>query len=133
MRFFICLFIPISLFLCSCSFTPSNTVDDSKVKINYPADKTVNGYRDVDSSVISSEVDVNYMPDIIHVEETEIIDTTVDNNDVTRAYFGNKNSKKFHKSSCSSSANTKEENKIFLKSRDAFIAAGFSPCSKCNP
>ena len=48
-------------------------------------------------------------------------------------YFGNKNSKKFHKASCSALKNTKEENKVFYKTKDEFIKYNYSPCKMCNP
>lgn len=44
------------------------------------------------------------------------------------------NTKKFHRSSCSSVKQMKESNKkSSSESRDALIAAGYDPCKKCNP
>lgn len=48
-------------------------------------------------------------------------------------YIGNKNSKIFHKPSCSSVSDMKDKNKVVLDSREAAIQKGFKPCKKCNP
>lgn len=46
----------------------------------------------------------------------------------------NTNSKKFHKPSCSSISQIKEENKeVYKGSRDDLISQGYDPCKKCNP
>lgn len=47
------------------------------------------------------------------------------------AYIGNKNSKKFHSSSCGSLP--KEKNRIYFDTRDAAIDAGYDPCGNCRP
>ncbi|MEA4890740.1 MAG: MBL fold metallo-hydrolase [Clostridiaceae bacterium] len=47
------------------------------------------------------------------------------------SYIGNKETKKFHKPSCSSLPD--EKNRISLSSRDEAINAGYVPCKKCNP
>lgn len=47
------------------------------------------------------------------------------------SYIGNKNSKKFHRSNCSTLP--KSENRVYFSSRDAAISAGYSPCKKCGP
>ncbi len=46
-------------------------------------------------------------------------------------YIGNKNTKKFHLSSCSGLP--KEENRIKFDSRENAINAGYDPCSICKP
>lgn len=69
------------------------------------------------------------------VIETPSISTeqsvTVDNQNIS--YCGNKNSKKFHKSTCGALKNTKDENKIYFKTRDDYINKGYVPCKRCNP
>ena len=46
----------------------------------------------------------------------------------------NKNSKKFHKPSCSSVESIKEENRqTTTKSASALISEGYSPCGNCSP
>ncbi|MBR3187532.1 MAG: hypothetical protein IKF59_05805 [Lachnospiraceae bacterium] len=52
---------------------------------------------------------------------------------VTAAYIGNKNTKKFHRSSCSSVSSMNESNKVGFNSRSAAISAGYEPCKRCNP
>ena len=52
---------------------------------------------------------------------------------VTDPYVGNKNSKKFHYTWCSSVSDMKEKNKITFHSREEAIAEGYVPCKKCNP
>ena len=51
----------------------------------------------------------------------------------TAAYIGNKNTKKFHKSSCSSVGKMNESNKVGFDSRSDAISAGYDPCKICNP
>lgn len=46
-------------------------------------------------------------------------------------YIGNRNSHKFHRSSCSYLPD--ESNQVIFKSRESAIKAGYSPCGRCNP
>lgn len=46
-------------------------------------------------------------------------------------YIGNKNSKKFHRPTCSSLPS--EQNRVYFFSREEAISALFSPCKNCNP
>lgn len=48
-------------------------------------------------------------------------------------YVGNRNSKKFHYSWCSSVSDIKEKNKVPFSSVQAAEEAGYEPCKKCNP
>lgn len=48
-------------------------------------------------------------------------------------YIGNKNTKKFHYSWCSSVDDMKEKNKVSLSSREAAISKGYVPCKRCDP
>lgn len=52
---------------------------------------------------------------------------------VTYQYVGNKNSKVFHKSTCSSVDRMKESNKVKFGSASAALQAGYTPCKVCNP
>lgn len=54
--------------------------------------------------------------------------TTTDSN---TSYIGNKNSKVFHRSTCSSLP--ADKNRVYFKSRDEAVNAGYRPCQKCNP
>ena len=49
------------------------------------------------------------------------------------AYIGNANSRKFHKSSCSSVRDMKDYNKVGFDSRSEAIDAGYTPCKRCHP
>ncbi len=109
-----------SLIFLICGCTNSNT-NQQKVVINQPNDNSVNGYRlenSYDDNVISG-ADVT-----IGGNQTTI--TTV-------SYCGNKNTKKFHKTSCKFSINTKEENKVNFNSKEDFLNNGYSPCKICKP
>ena len=47
------------------------------------------------------------------------------------SYIGNKNSKIFHRTTCSSLPN--ENNRVYFASKDEGISAGHRGCKKCNP
>lgn len=49
------------------------------------------------------------------------------------SYIGNKNSKKFHLSSCDGVKNMDSKNKITFSSREDAIENGYTPCKTCNP
>ena len=49
------------------------------------------------------------------------------------AYYGNRNSKKFHKPTCKSVKTIKESNLVTFASRDEAISQGYTPCKSCNP
>lgn len=49
------------------------------------------------------------------------------------SYIGNKNTKKFHHSWCSSVGKMKSSNKVSFSSRSAAISKGYDPCKNCNP
>ena len=100
----------------------------SAVVINLPTDNSLNGYRTESSQ---SSAQDGEMPDRISVSETEPGSggaVTLNGN-----YVGNKNSRVFHKPSCSSIKKAKKENKIQFKDRSEAIAQGYSPCKRCNP
>ena len=57
-----------------------------------------------------------------------------DNQKTGTDYVGNKNSKVFHYSYCSSVKKMKESNKYFFTgTRDQMIAKGYKPCGNCHP
>ena len=53
--------------------------------------------------------------------------------ETTVTYVGNKNSKIFHRASCSSVSRMKDSNKVSLNSRYAAISQGYRPCENCQP
>lgn len=51
-----------------------------------------------------------------------------------QTYILNKNSKKFHKPTCSSVSKMKESNKVErIATRTELIEEGYSPCQSCKP
>lgn len=58
--------------------------------------------------------------------------STTSNSSSSGTYIGNKNTKKFHKSSCSSVDRMKESNKVY-NSRSYFTSNGYDACKRCNP
>jgi competence protein ComEC len=46
-------------------------------------------------------------------------------------FIGNKNTKKFHKPTCSSLP--VEHNKVYFNTRDKAVREGYVPCKRCNP
>lgn len=46
-------------------------------------------------------------------------------------FIGNKNTKKFHKPTCSSLP--AEHNRVYFKTRDVAVGEGYVPCKRCNP
>ena len=49
------------------------------------------------------------------------------------AYIGNKNSKVFHETYCSSVSKMSDKNKVTFTSRKEAVDSGFSPCGSCEP
>ncbi len=49
----------------------------------------------------------------------------------TQSYIGNKNTKKFHRSSCRTLPSAK--NRVSFSSRDEAISQNYSPCKNCKP
>ncbi|MBR4116634.1 MAG: hypothetical protein IKK65_00940 [Clostridia bacterium] len=103
--------------LCGCGNAGDQSVKTT-VTVNQPIDDTVNGYRKNESAF---------------PEKIEASEVLPDSNNITASYCGNKNSKKFHKISCSSLKNTKDENRVYFKNRAEFVKKGYVPCKKCNP
>lgn len=50
---------------------------------------------------------------------------------ISGQYIGNKNSHKFHLPTCRHLPD--EKNRIYFKSKDEALAAGYTPCKVCNP
>ncbi|MDO4486017.1 MAG: MBL fold metallo-hydrolase [Bacillota bacterium] len=47
------------------------------------------------------------------------------------SYIGNVNSRKFHSPDCGGLPD--EDNRVYFKTRDAAVKAGYDPCGRCNP
>jgi len=65
------------------------------------------------------------------------ISQSVSSNNITNetnySYIGNKNTKKFHFSYCSSAQKINDNNKIYFVSRNNALQSGFIACKVCNP
>lgn len=84
----------------------NNTNERESIKINLPNDDSVNGYRVITES---SEDNIEY------------------------SYWGNKNSKKFHKSDCYTYNKTKSENIIHFNNKEEYLNNNYKPCQICKP
>jgi hypothetical protein len=51
----------------------------------------------------------------------------------TGKFVGNLNSKTLHTSDCASVKRMSETNKVYFSDRDKALAAGYTPCKRCNP
>ena len=49
------------------------------------------------------------------------------------AYVGNRNTRKFHHDSCSSVAQMKPSNRVYIQTREEAINSGYVPCQRCHP
>lgn len=70
------------------------------------------------------------MPNTIDADSTEILDNKPQ---TTKSYCGNKNSKVYHRLSCTYSKNMKDENKVYFSTKSECDSNGYKPCSRCNP
>lgn len=113
--------ILIILCLCGCDKDNNDSIK-TPVKINLPKDNTVNGYKN-ENSASDDKTASKITTENIQINE----------NVKAYSYWGNKNSKKFHKANCSSFKNTKEENIVFFNTRNEFVSYGYNPCKICKP
>ncbi len=59
--------------------------------------------------------------------------TQANKEEVEYPYIGNRNSMKFHHYYCDSVKDMKEKNKVYFKTREEAIEAGYVPCKRCRP
>lgn len=93
-----------------------DTDDDtaSKIKIVLPADDTVNGYRQDNTS------------SVIEASEAEV--GTESGN-----YYVNTKTKKFHKSTCYYAKTGSQNGEWSDSDKQTLLSEGYSPCAKCSP
>lgn len=60
-------------------------------------------------------------------------DSAGNTEETTYNYIGNRNSKKFHHSWCSSVSDMKSSNQVPFSNRSEAINSGYKPCGRCNP
>ena len=80
----------------------------SEVIVYSPNGENVNGYKEFNDIILSTETN-------------------------TETFVANKNSKKFHKSTCTSVKTIKDNNKYSTSDRRELINSGYSACQRCNP
>lgn len=66
-------------------------------------------------------------PDKSSVSDNKATDSTAASGD----FIGNKNTKKFHRPTCSSLP--AEKNRVYFDSREEAVGEGYDPCKRCNP
>ncbi len=126
MKKILSLILIVCFILCGCS-SASTSSEREEVKINIPKDSTVNGYR-----VSSKTSSATEMPDVIKADDVGVINSQSIQTSFEK-YCGNKNSKVFHRPDCTSISKTKEENRVYFKSREECVSSGYKPCGRCNP
>jgi hypothetical protein len=80
---------------------------------------------------ISSQDDYNYEEDYNHEEDAKYDD--YDYPSYGKEYVLNTNTKKIHKSTCSSAQKISANNYATTDDYDGAIADGYEPCKRCNP
>jgi micrococcal nuclease len=63
----------------------------------------------------------------------EIKEESESSNKASASYIGNKNSKKFHFPDCQWAKKIAPGNRVYFKSREEAIKAGYEPCKVCKP
>ena len=104
----------------------NNEVESNReaVVINLPKDSSVNGYR---TEKPSNNDDIISAEDAIVVKDFTVV------NETEGEYCVNKNSKVFHKPTCSSVSKMKDENKVLIKTKSEAVSKGYTACKVCNP
>ncbi len=83
---------------------------------------TINGYKDTAPVTTSS-----------NTSSTTESSASESSKEYAGKYFGNKNSKKFHRSDCRFAKNMKEENLTLFETHLDAVTAGYVECSVCAP
>ena len=110
-RFVLMLIIVLACALCGCqSQNTQSTVEAAEAVVKMPEDDTVNGYRTQEKTESES-----------NTTQSDIL------------YYANKNSKKFHLSTCGFAKRIKAENLYTTTNHDQLLLEGYEPCSNCNP
>lgn len=103
----------------------------------HPSESVLSRLRDADVQVYRTDMQGN----ITAVSDGESVSFTVARNPGVQtnptgpteemAYVGNANSNVFHRSDCTGLP--AEQNRVDLESREAAVAAGYTPCGRCKP
>ena len=119
--------------LCSILVLILSTLPKSKEReaiiITNASGKTASKYQNFDDVIKNQDPENNGMPTTILGSDTSVAQGS--ENELF-AFCGNKNSKIYHKSGCSSAKKTKEENKVYFKTLEECQNAGYKPCKICS-
>lgn len=86
-------------------------------------------YKDTASAVSEEAVQTTNESEAVFKDSRENETSSPVESEIT--YIGNINSKKFHKSDCSTLP--AEKNRVYFSSRQEALQQGYSPCGKCDP
>ncbi len=107
----------------------SNTQERKPIVITTSSGKTESKYQSFDDVIENQDTENNGMPNTISGADISVANGKENN---LYAFCGNKNSKIYHKSSCTSVKKTKEENKVYFKTLEECQKAGYKPCKICS-
>ena len=102
---FLSLFLTICLYGCKETETNDNTV--SEIKVVFPTDDTVGGYKEPKKENSKNKEEITY--------------------------YANIKTKKFHLADCQYAKKTSAEHTHTTKDKDGLIERGYTPCKICNP
>ena len=103
-----------------------------KETLNTLSKRNIPVYRtDLDGTIVVSSNGKNVYVSTAEVT-TQAVETPVAPTENTE-YIGNKNSKIFHESDCSSVGKMSEKNKIKFSNRQEAVDSGYTPCGSCEP
>ena len=105
------------------------TEEREAIIITNASGETASKYQDFDDIIKNQDNENNGMPNVISGSEISVAD---DGDYNLYTYCGNKNSKIYHKLSCSAANKTKEENKVYFKTLEECQNAGYRPCKICS-
>lgn len=109
-------------------FFPKNNSERQPITITTANGENASKYQNLDE-IIADQDSQNGMPQTILGGNTSVAHGEENN---VYAFCGNKNSKIYHKLSCSSVKKTKEENKIYFKTLEECQNSGYKPCKMCS-
>ena len=105
------------------------TEEREAIIITNASGETASKYQDFNDIIKNQDNENNGMPNVISGSDTSVAQGS--ENELF-AFCGNKNSKIYHKSSCTSVNKTKEENKVYFKTLEECQNAGYRPCKICS-
>lgn len=120
LSFLLVLIIMLSFIGCQSNYNNPSSVTTASIVVE-PDESTLkdlNGYKDL-----------TIKPNMENFADSQ----TITKHPTNAQYIGNKNSKKFHYSSCSYAKKMKQENAVYFNTSIEATNTGYTPCSKCKP